>query len=291
MLPFLGQTGKTALYISSRGSFQALVDMLIKAEREQFFSVKGGGGQTVLSNSDTISRDLAGSEPFNSFTSADLESLQHQGHHHQNLNHNSGSLGGNTTNTINNNNGTTLDDYEIQEIQHHHHQQQQDTDSSNRSTTYQDQEEAEAEAEAEAAAVHFGHIRKLLYHLARNHLQSNDWKRLARFWDFTEDQIKAIEHQYTGKTSYKDHAYRMLLIWLHGLSPAKNPLNELYDALIYINKQEVAEKMRKKAEDAQHHRGGSFGGGTGGGGGGGGRFHCRCLPAIPSGVCHYCSIL
>lgn len=268
--------------------------MLIKAEREQFFSVKGGGEQTVLSNSDTISRDLAGSEPFNSFTSADLESLQHQGHHHQNLNHNSGSLGGNTTNTINsNNNGTTLGDYEIQEIQHHHthhhHQQQPDTDSSNRSTTYQDQ--AEAEAEAEAAAVHFGHIRKLLYHLARNHLQSNDWKRLARFWDFTEDQIKAIEHQYTGKTSYKDHAYRMLLIWLHGLSPAKNPLNELYDALIYINKQEVAEKMRKKAEDAQHHRGGSFGGGTGGGGGGGGRFHCRCLPAIPSGVCHYCSIL
>lgn len=34
------------------------------------------------------------------------------------------------------------------------------------------------------------HMRKLLYYLSKNHLEGQDWKRLARFWDFTEDQIK-----------------------------------------------------------------------------------------------------
>lgn len=34
------------------------------------------------------------------------------------------------------------------------------------------------------------HTRKLLYYLSKNHLEGQDWKRLARFWDFTEDQIK-----------------------------------------------------------------------------------------------------
>lgn len=87
----------------------------------------------------------------------------------------------------------------------------------------------------------------------------------------------AIEHQYTGKTSYKDHAYRMLLIWLHGLSPSKDPFNEIYDALIYIDREEIVEKIQKKiAEDSFYHRR---------------RFRCHCLPAIPSTVCHYCSIV
>lgn len=147
-------------------------------------------------------------------------------------------------------------------------------------------------------SLRLGHIRKMLYYLSRHHLESNDWKKLARFWNFTEEQIKgseffyfiekiffsqqkfcpiAIEHQYTGKTSYKDHAYRMLLIWLHGLSSAKDPLNELYDALIYIDKEDVTEKMRKKAEEESfYHQS---------------RSKCRCLPAIPSSACHYCTIV
>jgi len=54
--------------------------------------------------------------------------------------------------------------------------------------------------------------------------------------------LKAIEHQYTGKTSYKDHSYRMMIIWLHSLPNCKNPFNELYDALIAINRKEVAGK-------------------------------------------------
>ncbi|UXI15987.1 Sorting nexin-9 [Sarcoptes scabiei] len=129
----------------------------------------------------------------------------------------------------------------------------------------------------ESENVRLGYVRKILYYVSRHHLDSNDWKKMARFWNFTEDQIKAIEHQYTGKTSYKDHAYRMLLIWLHGLSPSKDPFNEIYDALIYIDREEIVEKIQKKiAEDSFYHRR---------------RFRCHCLPAIPSTVCHYCSIV
>lgn len=42
-------------------------------------------------------------------------------------------------------------------------------------------------------------VRELLYKVAYKHLGQGEWKRLAYHWNFTEDQIKAIEHQYTGK--------------------------------------------------------------------------------------------
>ncbi|CAG2183203.1 unnamed protein product, partial [Oppiella nova] len=119
-------------------------------------------------------------------------------------------------------------------------------------------------------------FKKILWNLSRNHLEMNDWKRLARFWDFTDEQIKAIEHQYTGKTSYKEHGYRMMIIWLHSLPPSKNPFNELYDALIAINRKEIAEKVRKKAEEGNIFRSQRFG--------------CQCLPGIPASLCHYCCI-
>ena len=32
----------------------------------------------------------------------------------------------------------------------------------------------------------------------------------------------------------------MLMIWLHGLPSCVNPLRELYDALIYINRKDIA---------------------------------------------------
>lgn len=59
-----------------------------------------------------------------------------------------------------------------------------DLDSQTQSEMYSDFEVQEN--------VNFGHIRKLLYHLSRHHLEINDWKKLARFWDFTEDQIKGV---------------------------------------------------------------------------------------------------
>lgn len=41
----------------------------------------------------------------------------------------------------------------------------------------------------------------------------------------------------------------MLLIWLHGLPPDTNPLKDLFEALVAIDKRDVAEKIRKKAEE------------------------------------------
>ncbi|CAG2117106.1 unnamed protein product [Medioppia subpectinata] len=93
--------------------------------------------------------------------------------------------------------------------------------------------------------ISLNHFKKILWNLSRNHLEMNDWKRLARLWSFTEEQIKAIEHQYTGKTSYKEHSYRMMIIWLHSLPPSKNPFNELYEALIAINRKEIAGQSKK----------------------------------------------
>ena len=47
-------------------------------------------------------------------------------------------------------------------------------------------------------------------------IREQEWKRMAVFWKFSESQIRAIEHQYTGQFSFREHGYRMLLIWLDG---------------------------------------------------------------------------
>ena len=41
-------------------------------------------------------------------------------------------------------------------------------------------------------------LRSLLYRVAYKHLSQGEWKRLALHWAFTDEQIRAIEHQYTG---------------------------------------------------------------------------------------------
>lgn len=109
-------------------------------------------------------------------------------------------------------------------------------------------------------------LRSLLYRVAYKHLTQGEWKRLALHWAFTDEQIRAIEHQYTGKigqkiilfyricydikiiinksflgpSSYKEHGFRMMLIWAHGLGPDVNPVKELYESLIAIDNKKVA---------------------------------------------------
>lgn len=41
-------------------------------------------------------------------------------------------------------------------------------------------------------------LREILFRLAYKQLAEGEWKRLAHHWAFTGEQIKAIEHQYTG---------------------------------------------------------------------------------------------
>ncbi|XP_064259442.1 ankyrin repeat and death domain-containing protein 1B isoform X6 [Passer domesticus] len=84
-------------------------------------------------------------------------------------------------------------------------------------------------------------IRSSLWNLAYNQLKPHEWKKLALFWKFTDEQIKAIEEQWTGKKSYKEHGNRMLLIWLHGtLLAHQNPVKHLYEDLVGAGLQPLA---------------------------------------------------
>uniref|UniRef100_A0A8D0LA43 Ankyrin repeat and death domain containing 1B n=1 Tax=Sphenodon punctatus TaxID=8508 RepID=A0A8D0LA43_SPHPU len=84
-------------------------------------------------------------------------------------------------------------------------------------------------------------MRSSLWNLAYNQLKPQEWKKLALFWKFTDQQIKAIEEQWTGKKSYKEHGHRMLLIWLHGILLAhQNPIKHLYENLMCTGFQQLA---------------------------------------------------
>uniref|UniRef100_A0A8C3UEQ8 Ankyrin repeat and death domain containing 1B n=1 Tax=Catharus ustulatus TaxID=91951 RepID=A0A8C3UEQ8_CATUS len=87
-------------------------------------------------------------------------------------------------------------------------------------------------------------IRSSLWNLAYNQLKPHEWKKLAVFWKFSDEQIKAIEEQWTGKKSYKEHGNRMLLIWLHGtLLAHQNPVKHLYEDLVEAGLQPLAGKV------------------------------------------------
>uniref|UniRef100_I3KCT2 Ankyrin repeat and death domain containing 1A n=1 Tax=Oreochromis niloticus TaxID=8128 RepID=I3KCT2_ORENI len=92
------------------------------------------------------------------------------------------------------------------------------------------------------------HFRSVLWTLATKHLCYGEWKILAQHWDFSEAHIQAIEQQWTGKKSFKDHGHRMLLIWLHGVLVAgENPIKGLYEGLVEISRTDLAEFIRQKA--------------------------------------------
>uniref|UniRef100_G3W6V7 Ankyrin repeat and death domain containing 1A n=1 Tax=Sarcophilus harrisii TaxID=9305 RepID=G3W6V7_SARHA len=92
------------------------------------------------------------------------------------------------------------------------------------------------------------HIRSVLWHLATKYLKHNDWKKLAHHWKFTDAHIRAIEQQWAGTKSYREHGHRMLLIWLHGvIMAAENPNKGLYEGLVGIDRRDLAESIRKKA--------------------------------------------
>jgi hypothetical protein len=77
---------------------------------------------------------------------------------------------------------------------------------------------------------------------------------LAHHWAFTEEQIKAIEHQYNGPSSFKEHGFRMMLIWSHGLGPEVNPVRELYESLTAVGKRPVADALRRKIDQENEMR-------------------------------------
>lgn len=45
-------------------------------------------------------------------------------------------------------------------------------------------------------------IRASLWNLAYNGLKMREWVKLAQFWKFTDEQMKAIEEQWTGNDDF-----------------------------------------------------------------------------------------
>uniref|UniRef100_A0A2K5PNE5 Ankyrin repeat and death domain containing 1B n=1 Tax=Cebus imitator TaxID=2715852 RepID=A0A2K5PNE5_CEBIM len=89
------------------------------------------------------------------------------------------------------------------------------------------------------------YIRTLLWDLAYRPLKANEWQRLARSWNFTDDQIRAIEEQWSGNESFREHGHRALLIWLHGtLMTQADPAKHLYEELVRAGFPKLAEKTR-----------------------------------------------
>jgi len=43
-------------------------------------------------------------------------------------------------------------------------------------------------------------LETILRKLSHKQLSPGEWKKLAHLWAFTDEQIKAIEHQYIGNT-------------------------------------------------------------------------------------------
>ncbi|XP_047446734.1 ankyrin repeat and death domain-containing protein 1A isoform X2 [Mugil cephalus] len=94
-------------------------------------------------------------------------------------------------------------------------------------------------------------LRAMAWRLAYELLKEGAWKRLAEHWDFTTEQVSAIEEQWTGQRSYQEHGNRMLLIWLHGEELAqRNPAKELYQGLMLTGNRKAADKIRMEAESS-----------------------------------------
>uniref|UniRef100_A0A8C0TPX2 Ankyrin repeat and death domain containing 1A n=3 Tax=Canis lupus familiaris TaxID=9615 RepID=A0A8C0TPX2_CANLF len=88
----------------------------------------------------------------------------------------------------------------------------------------------------------------VLWRLASRDLRPHEWKKLAYCWEFTDAHVHAIEQQWTGTKSYQEHGHRMLLIWLHGVAVAsENPSKALFEGLVAIDRRDLAESVRKKA--------------------------------------------
>uniref|UniRef100_A0A9L0TC94 Ankyrin repeat and death domain containing 1A n=1 Tax=Equus caballus TaxID=9796 RepID=A0A9L0TC94_HORSE len=91
-------------------------------------------------------------------------------------------------------------------------------------------------------------LRSVLWRLASRYLRPHEWKKLAYCWEFSEAHVHAIEQQWTGTKSYREHGHRMLLIWLHGVTTAsENPSKALFEGLVAISRRDLAESIRKKA--------------------------------------------
>ncbi|KAL5970355.1 hypothetical protein TSMEX_001912, partial [Taenia solium] len=98
-----------------------------------------------------------------------------------------------------------------------------------------------------------GRFQTFFFYLAHKKLRRGEWKSLAKHWDFSEEQIEAIELQHTDdREAYKEHGYRLLCIWMHNLSEETDPAPLLYTALTSIGRKMDANNVQKDFYKATH---------------------------------------
>lgn len=234
-------SGRTALYIAARGSFPTIVDMLIKADRTRqsnSFSM-----YSELSRKCSLERNISldstdTHKTYLTSDSSDIASNQHQNQLSRQQSEFS-QYEIDPTSQIN----------QVNQINQFNQLNQQQTSSkaSNQTINFQ----------SNSFKRQFNYnnntkeINDIICLVAKHYLDAQDWKKLANIWHFTDEHVQAIEHQYTGKTSFKEHGYRLLCIWLNGLPPNahQNALKELLDGLRIIGRKDVAERIRKKIAD------------------------------------------
>jgi len=234
-------SGRTALYIAARGSFPAIVDMLIKADRSRqshSFSM-----YSELSRKASLERNI---------------SLDSTDTHRTYLTSDSSDA---ASNQIQNQLSRQQSEYSQYEMDPNLNiQQQLNTPQQPKQVTYSVSGKATSHQSINS---HSNSFKKQLYNtkemrdilclVSKNYLDPPDWKKLAKLWQFTDEHIQAIEHQYTGKFSYKEHGFRMMQIWLASLPPGaqQSALKELLDGLRIIGRKDVAERIRKKLADGE----------------------------------------
>ncbi|KAM7534267.1 hypothetical protein Aperf_G00000107865 [Anoplocephala perfoliata] len=98
-----------------------------------------------------------------------------------------------------------------------------------------------------------GQFQTLFFYISHKKLHRGEWKSLAKYWDFKEEHVEAIELQHTGdRNAYKEHGFRLLCIWMHGLSETTDPAPLLYTALTSIGRGMDANNVQKDFYKAMH---------------------------------------
>ena len=84
---------------------------------------------------------------------------------------------------------------------------------------------------------------RMLLELTFKYLTKNEWKLLAKEWCFSDQHLNAIEKYVEGPKCWKEHGYRMCLIWLHGLNEEDDPMKCLNEVLIKLGKEKIIQKL------------------------------------------------
>ena len=79
-----------------------------------------------------------------------------------------------------------------------------------------------------------------------------EWKVLADEWFFRDDHMMAIENDFVGRKGWREHGYRMCVIWLHGLNKESNAMMMLCKTLMTMGRTQLALDVKSFLQNTQH---------------------------------------